>query len=836
MERQDLKSSKPHALMEGMFTRSKSQTYSHLNRSGRVRIDTTRSSPSYQNFQKLHPSPKKRKHPYLQQHEEAPLDVNDSSRNLRVRRVFSTSSVIEQNGESSELGLKSASPNSSGNGCAEIIGMVLEDLKRDFEKGEADLSLENHGFDRKVGTDEEPNKVASKEAIENRETGQPPVKFIRPYESSTTNKAVVKPGLLSRVFKTSSSFSYRRLLPFMMSLEKDDSCASEIEFDDTGLIPEVQNMNNVKPNSSPANSNCNASKNEPTVAHSDDSKPLARGEIDNISSPCKQPEENCGNLHLTQTEVNSGLHSVNGIDDVMGDNISMTPPDLDIFSKFDLNDYKASTDQSAKQIENNILGNPSNGRCRSNNASSSKKSYQNPSERNGSSWKTKMVLNPCSRKKVLKPPSSVMYRRLLPYLMDVANDNKDQPNILESKDSNPLNSQASTANNASEVHTSNLSVAMSSSTSDSAIKKPILAPSEDITEPIISYRSEMDGTPQIEHVLSDTTKQLEPDLANNDRKENGEVPSSPIANAESLPKMPEISQLEAANCEVGDIQAVYHEDNKHVDERDFSDDVQSNTSTFVEIHTVVPTETLLNESSVRMEEDCQEGSGNLVKESTSDESSTPIEESNLPVVHTVGHAQTSIKDCKLATLQSKHFEENYINNGALIQTVTINKEPSEVQASNHSVTQTEGTMKGVLRRNPRGCRGRCDCLNCTSFRLHAERAFEFSKHQMQDAEEVALELIKELSDIRKVLENAASNKNNLAAFEPTQLKEARTKALQAEQLAKERLVQMNDELHYHCRITPLQRPRVTFSVSTADRSTSAAKNTTDNKRKRNRNS
>nr|GMD68010.1 uncharacterized protein LOC109175196 [Ipomoea batatas] len=805
MERQDLKSSKPLPLMEGMFTRSKSQTYSHLNRSGRVRIDTTISSPSYQNFQKLYPNPKKRKHPYLQQPEEAHLDVNDSSRNLRVRRVFSTSSVIEQNGESSELGLKSASPNSSGNGCAEIIGMVLEDLKRDFENGEADLGLENHGFDRKVGTDEEPNKVASKEAIENRETGY-------------------------QIVLTSVYYSG----------------ASEIEFDDTGLNPEVQNMNNVKPNSSPDNGNCNASKNEPTVAHSDDSKPLARGEIGNlgISSPGKQPEKNCGNLHLTQTEVNNGLHSVdtmrdnipNGIDDVMGDSISMTPPDPDIFSKFDLNDYKASTDQSAKQIENNILGNPSNGRCRSNNACSSKKSYQNPSERNGSSWKTKMVLNPCSRKKVLKPPSSVMYRRLLPYLMDVANDNKDQPNILESKDSNPLNSQASTANNASEVHTSNLSVAMSSSTSDSAIKKPILAPSEDITEPIISYRSEMDGTPQIEHVLSDTTKQLEPDLANNDRKENGEVPSSPIANAESLPKMPEFSQLEAANCEVGDIQAVYHEDNKHVDERDVSDDVQSNTSTFVEIHTVVPTETLLNESSVRMEADCQEGSGNLVKESTSDESSTPIEESNLPVVHTVDHAETLIKDCKLATLKSKHFEENCINNGALIQRVTINKEPSEVQASNHSVTQTEGTMKGVLRRNPRGCRGRCDCLNCTSFRLHAERAFEFSKHQMQDAEEVALELIKELSDIRKVLENAASNKNNLAAFEPTQLKEARTKALQAEQLAKERLVQMNDELHYHCRITPLQRPRVTFSVSTADRSTSAAKNTTDNKRKRNRNS
>lgn len=329
--------------------------------------------------------------------------------------------------------------------------------------------------------------------------------------------------------------------------------------------------------------------------------------------------------------------------------------------------------------------------------------------------------------------------------------------------------QASTVKNASEVHTTNLSVAMSSSTSDPAIKKPILAPSENITEPSISYSSEMDGKPQIEHILSDTTKQLEPDLVNNDRMENGEVPSIPIANAESSPKMPEVSQLEATNCEVWNVQAVCHEDNKHVDESNVSNDVQSDNSTFAGIHTVVPTETLLNKSSARMEADCQEGRGSIVKENTTDESSIPIEESNLSVVvHTVAHDETLVKDCKLETLQSKHFEKDYINYGDLIQTV-INKEPFEVQASDHSVTQTEGTMKGVLKRNPRGCRGRCDCLSCTSFRLHAERAFEFSKHQMQDAEEVALELMKELSDIRKLLENSASIKN-FAASEPIQVK------------------------------------------------------------------
>lgn len=59
--------------------------------------------------------------------------------------------------------------------------------------------------------------------------------------------------------------------------------------------------------------------------------------------------------------------------------------------------------------------------------------------------------------------------------------------------------------------------------------------------------------------------------------------------------------------------------------------------------------------------------------------------------------------------------------------------------------------KGILKRNPRGCRGICNCLNCSSFRLHAERAFEFSRNQLQDAEEVASDLMKELSFLRDVL-------------------------------------------------------------------------------------
>ncbi|KAG5155050.1 hypothetical protein JHK82_013019 [Glycine max] len=60
-----------------------------------------------------------------------------------------------------------------------------------------------------------------------------------------------------------------------------------------------------------------------------------------------------------------------------------------------------------------------------------------------------------------------------------------------------------------------------------------------------------------------------------------------------------------------------------------------------------------------------------------------------------------------------------------------------------------------------------------------ERAFEFSKNQLLDAEEV---------------------------------KEACRKACAAEEVAKDRLSQMHDDLNTHCRITSLQPPTVTFAV------------------------
>ncbi|XP_057773227.1 uncharacterized protein LOC130992562 [Salvia miltiorrhiza] len=122
-------------------------------------------------------------------------------------------------------------------------------------------------------------------------------------------------------------------------------------------------------------------------------------------------------------------------------------------------------------------------------------------------------------------------------------------------------------------------------------------------------------------------------------------------------------------------------------------------------------------------------------------------------------------------------------------------------------------FKGILKRNRRGCRGLCNCLNCASFRLHAERAFEFSRNQLLDAEEVASQLMKELANVRLLLEKSIIETDDSASIRPhpVLIKQACSRAIEAETLAKERLGELNNDLSVHCRIPDLLQPKVTFA-------------------------
>lgn len=100
------------------------------------------------------------------------------------------------------------------------------------------------------------------------------------------------------------------------------------------------------------------------------------------------------------------------------------------------------------------------------------------------------------------------------------------------------------------------------------------------------------------------------------------------------------------------------------------------------------------------------------------------------------------------------------NTGQSIEKVKLKQSSVETEVSDDLLSPTNGSSKGILKRNRRGCRGLCNCLNCASFRLHADRAFEFSCNQMHDAEEVALDLVKELANLRLFLKKSIDTDND----------------------------------------------------------------------------
>ncbi|KAL1561271.1 hypothetical protein AAHA92_03993 [Salvia divinorum] len=152
------------------------------------------------------------------------------------------------------------------------------------------------------------------------------------------------------------------------------------------------------------------------------------------------------------------------------------------------------------------------------------------------------------------------------------------------------------------------------------------------------------------------------------------------------------------------------------------------------------------------------------------------------------------------------------------EAVNLKQHSSQINTLDHLgalVSPNNKPFKGVLKRNRRGCKGLCSCLNCASFRLHAERAFEFSRNQLHDAEEVASQLMKELANARLLLEQSIVGNDDSASIQPNTaiIKEACDRTIKAETLAKERLAELNNDLSVHCRIPVLLQPKVTFALN-----------------------
>ncbi|CAJ1938750.1 unnamed protein product [Sphenostylis stenocarpa] len=212
------------------------------------------------------------------------------------------------------------------------------------------------------------------------------------------------------------------------------------------------------------------------------------------------------------------------------------------------------------------------------------------------------------------------------------------------------------------------------------------------------------------------------------------------------------------------------------------------------------------------------------KPESSTDPSISSQERELPIIGTMIKEVITKKEKATPPLSKSSVFSEVKGNGSLM--MSSSEKPPETHKCCESLSELKvvggpavGLRKGILKRNPRGCRGLCACLNCVSFRLHAERAFEFSKSQLLDAKEVAHDLMKELSHLRNMLERYADNVNINQVFDASQVKEACRKAYAVEELAKDRLNQMHDDLNIRSRITRLQAPRVTFAVHVEENTT-----------------
>ncbi|KAK7346029.1 hypothetical protein VNO80_20542 [Phaseolus coccineus] len=215
-------------------------------------------------------------------------------------------------------------------------------------------------------------------------------------------------------------------------------------------------------------------------------------------------------------------------------------------------------------------------------------------------------------------------------------------------------------------------------------------------------------------------------------------------------------------------------------------------------------------------QDEQVASNGLFKQESSTDPSIFDHEIELPIVTKEEKATPPLSKSSIFS-EVKGTSSFLISCGKQPETLKCGQSLSQLKVVEQLGDPAVGFRKGILKRNPRGCRGLCTCLNCVSFRLHAEGAFEFSKNQLLDAEEVAHDLMKELSQLRNLLEKSVDSANINPVFDGSQVKEACRKAFAAEELAKDRLNQMHDDLNIHSRIRSLEAPRVTFAVNVEEK-------------------
>ncbi|KAI3470052.1 hypothetical protein Pfo_026715 [Paulownia fortunei] len=799
-------SSKSNPLI-GILTRSKSRIYFHHNRSGIYRPDPVPRKPI--SFRPETESV------------EAFLDVNcnnasrvSSIKDLRMRRVFTpdVNSVLkeeeEEDQEENEEGKKLLKGSDAGSDSNSDVGDAKVD---ELEKPEIMISeVQDERNDMKNGLTSKDQAISGNGSL------------------SKSKMALNRCGR-RKVFKTWSSFSYRRLLPYLMDIVNDDSSVANIEIVDAGIPCKLQKLHGVKSEVRSIAENSYTAKVEHIVPQFDDTKPSENEDVEkfhtevtfnqqDLSGAEHELDQTAEIIRLLEVEQKGHENDVDRVDASVDEECGqMTPPDPGIFPKTEVGHGGESMEANNMLAENQIFKGLSGGSEKSNGdvlrqspnsnrgtnsinrsvnflqsikmsckrSAFSKLDHQfiyysffskeldkviacrMPCETiaNGLFVYLKFVaftqvLNPYSRLRLFKNPRSLSYRRLLPFLMDISKNNScasritqhPMPQVDLKEDLHPVSAAIAEQNYVNKTRTKNFS---EKKHTEDRMQQHI----EDRTQNLLCSMVPLPPSDGSSPDTSNSPVSSMPRSSSTNYSSNVE-PSSATSESLSYPCM--LIDLQTEGMPQS------QSNNRKLDQ---GFDGKENSS-------ALPPSSIINNDI-------------LTKLSASEE------------LGPVGKQKMCL-DMGL---------ELHNNNGESIEKVNLNQSAFQVEVSDPLFSPTNGLFKGILKRNRRGCRGLCNCLNCASFRLHADRAFEFSRNQMHDAEEVASELMKELANLRLLLEKSIINDIDLAAIQlnPVLVKQACHKALETENLAKERLSQLNYDLNVHCRIPTLLQPKVTFA-------------------------
>ncbi|KAF4354203.1 hypothetical protein F8388_004215 [Cannabis sativa] len=570
--------------------------------------------------------------------------------------------------------------------------------------------------------------------------------------SDLKTKVIIKPCSRRKVFKTPGSVSYGRMLPYLMDITKEESC--ELQIDQRPKLEKGFEEKKLQITQAPQSEEISKDIAEEMEVSVEKTVPDCALESCDLGVSCNGQTFTNKDCHVPV--VNDNIILTSSDDPKLEDGVMETDGNIsNVNSSLTVEVSSSGTDNVLGQYSED-LRQPANEGVETVDVvqvSKDQKLTQLNDQRAlyVGFVSLNQVLKPRSQLKLFKSPGSFSYGRMLPFIMDIAKDNSDA--FGNGYSTKP----------------------------EKDLEQPSIASDNERTLPAKSRGLECKENQKVDSdapplnvqptIASDNQEKLLDKSNGLECKENNNVDSAPSS----------LAILSSVN-------------DSSNDEPNLTPPICSSVLNVDEIISNVLSEI---ETSPDHQSSPQDTTSQQVESScTSNCSSSSRDELEMSNSNQLSVVETECNSPKL---------------GMVVKSVESNS-PSYNTPSPYQV----GLKKGILKRNPRGCRGLCTCLNCASFRLHAERAFEFSKNQMEDTQEVVLELVKELSNLRKVLEESANIANDdQIVVQASQAKEACRKAAEAEQLAQNRLTEMNYDLNIHCRITSLERPRVKFAEAKA---------------------